>query len=55
MTPKSLISLTLMVRLAGIEPTTPWFVAGSSATKKANHINHLAVAPCTIEESYRPV
>jgi hypothetical protein len=36
-----LIQKDYLARLAGFEPTTPWFVAGSNS-KNANEINDLA-------------
>ena len=42
-----LISLHVLARPAGFEPTTPWFVASTSNCLYYSRVNNLALARCT--------
>ena len=43
-----LISLSNLVRLAGFEPTNPWFVGMATVVENSNRDKHLAHSRCAI-------
>ena len=47
----SLLTPVILARLAGFEPTTPWFVVGWPIDEIPFRINDLRAAPCTTDET----